>query len=49
MYELIYDHMNHRRIKKVYAESEAEAIELFEIWADGLDEFVDLVEVREAK
>ena len=49
MYELIYDYMNHRRIKKVYAESEAEAIERFENWADGLDEFVDLVEVREAK
>ena len=49
MYELIYDYMNHRRIKKIYAESKAKAIELFEIWADGLDEFVDLVEVREAK
>ena len=49
MYELIYDYMNHRRIKKAYAESEAEALEALEHWADGLDEFVDLVEVREAK
>ncbi len=46
-FTFVYGDSNRARMKVVTAESEGEAVELFDEWADGLDDFVDVISVVE--
>ncbi len=46
-FTFVYGDSNRARMKVVTAESEGEAVELFDEWAYGLDDFVDVISVVE--
>lgn len=46
-YRITYDMCGRPYFRTYRAESEGEALELFDLWADGLDEYVGVLSIVE--